>query len=611
MAEKDTKKALAGRDTAIAAYREAIGTIETIRAGSLRADESRTTFLESTESVYEEAAHVCAEAALIAAALPVGGTLTGPAVTYATEGFKFSEQGRARSLLDLLGETGVNITADVPADLVKRKQDNLARQQEIAGQLTGLALNEGENAVDTKRLDEELEQLTLDYDTIENEIRTASPRYASLTAPQPFTLADVQQKVLDDKTALLEYNLGANASYLWVVTNGVALYKLPPREQVDKLAQDLRAAILPPGQQRRLVGIDVASDTRGVPPATTSPNVANFVTASNALYQVAFAPAASGVGDKRLLIIADGALNYIPFETLVSSVNGTDYATLPYLINTNELAYSPSASVIGFFRQQTAPAPAGKNVLIVADPVFYGADPRARGAAATTSQASGDARGLGLVSALSDVSGEAVTAPATGAGLPLARLLGTRAEAQQITAFTRQAGGVADTLLDLEASETNLSTRDLKKYRVLHIATHGLLNAARPQFTGLALSLVGNKTGDGFLRTDEVFNLSLGRPLVMLSACQTGLGREKRGEGVLGLTRAFMYAGAPTVGVSLWSVADNSTATLMSDFYKKYLAAPNTSPNAALRAAQRAMIAGKKYSAPFYWSPFVLNGEWR
>ena len=161
------------------------------------------------------------------------------------------------------------------------------------------------------------------------------------------------------------------------------------------------------------------------------------------------------------------------------------------------------------------------------------------------------------------------------------------------------------------ASENNLTTRDLKKYRVLHIATHGLLDAERPQFTGVVLSLVGNRTGDGFLRTEEVFNLGLNRPLVMLSACETGLGREQRGEGVLGLTRAFMYAGAPTVGVSLWSVADNSTALLMTDFYKKYLAAPNASPTASLRAAQRTMIAGKKFSAPFYWSPFVLNGEWR
>src|SRR5204862_3934722 len=132
--------------------------------------------------------------------------------------------------------------------------------------------------------------------------------------------------------------------------------------------------------------------------------------------------------------------------------------------------------------------------------------------------------------------------------------------------------------LDLNANEESIETRDINKYRVIHIATHGLLNADRPQFTGVVLSLIGNKTADGFLRTDEVFNLRLGAPLVMLSACETGLGKEKRGEGVMGLTRAFMYAGAPTVGVSLWSVADKSTADLMTDFYRRLFSADDTSP---------------------------------
>jgi CHAT domain-containing protein len=97
----------------------------------------------------------------------------------------------------------------------------------------------------------------------------------------------------------------------------------------------------------------------------------------------------------------------------------------------------------------------------------------------------------------------------------------------------------------------------------------------------------------------------------MLSACETGLGKEKRGEGIIGLTRAFMYAGAPTVGVSLWSVADQSTADLMTSFYKRLLTSPGVSPSTAMRAAQIEMVTGKRYSAPFYWAPFVLVGDWR
>jgi CHAT domain-containing protein len=210
------------------------------------------------------------------------------------------------------------------------------------------------------------------------------------------------------------------------------------------------------------------------------------------------------------------------------------------------------------------------------------------------------------------VGGEAPsTSGAAGSGLPLARLMGTRTEAEQIGQIVKTSGGTADTWLDLNANEANVATKDLKNYRVVHIATHGLLNAERPQFTGLVLSLVGNKTGDGFLRTDEIFNLNLGSPLVMLSACETGLGKEKKGEGVIGLTRAFMYAGAPTVGVSLWSVADRSTADLMTSFYKRMLTGQGAPAASAMRQAQMDMIAGKKYAAPFYWAPFVLVGDWR
>src|SRR5437762_10516071 len=196
-------------------------------------------------------------------------------------------------------------------------------------------------------------------------------------------------------------------------------------------------------------------------------------------------------------------------------------------------------------------------------------------------------------------------------GLPLARLAGTRAEADQISKLAKTSGAQADLWLDLNASEENVETRDTTKYRVIHIATHGLLDAERPQFTGLVLTLIGNKNQDGFLRTDEVFNLRLGAPLVMLSACETGLGKEKRGEGVMGLTRAFIYAGAPTVGVSLWSVADESTAELMTDFYKRLLTATPQPAASDLRDAQLAMITGKTHSAPFYWAPFVLVGEWK
>jgi CHAT domain-containing protein len=613
--DKDPKRSIKAREAAIASYREALATIETIRSGSIRSDDARSTFLGTTEDVYDEASSDLAEMALLTAPT-AGAPLDGQALAYAAEGFKIAEQGRARSLLDLLGESGTNITEGVPAELIKRKQDNLDRQQEIAQSLTGVAVGDDDSKdapkPDADKLEAELETLSLEYDQIENQIRSASPKYAALTAPQPLTLQQVQQQVVDDKTTLLEYSLGDERSYLWAVTpTSVTLYKLPTKQAVDQQAQDLRAQLIPPKLQRRIVGIDVSEQQRGLglggdPQATGSAGA--FAAASNALYKTAVEPAASVIKDKRILVVADGALNYVPFEALVTASGGTDYSTLPYLIKTNEVIYSPSASVVGVIRQQGARA-SGKDMLIVADPVFNSNDPRAKGAAAAGAPGSGDTRGLGLASALTDVAGAPTTAPATG--LQLARLNGTRVEADQIAKLARASGARADVWLDLDANEAKIGTTDIKNYRIVHIATHGLLNAERPQFTGLVLSLVGNKAGDGFLRTDEIFNLGLNSRLVMLSACETGLGKQKKGEGVIGLTRAFMYAGAPTVGVSLWSVADNSTAQLMTDFYKRLLATPDGSPTTAMRAAQQNMITGKKYSAPFYWAPFVLVGEWR
>jgi CHAT domain-containing protein len=611
--EKD-KKATALREKAIDNYREAIATIETLRQGSIRADEARTTFLATTKDVFDEAATALAGMALLNST-SAGVPLDGKALEYAGEAFKVTEQTRARSLLDLLAETNSQITEGVPADLLKRKQTNLEQQQAIAEQLTGISV-----VADQKKkpsdLEAELDKLQTEFDDLENQIRTASPKYAALTAGQPRSLSEVQQKVLDDRTALVEYSLGAEQSYLWVVAKtGTILFKLPPRSMIDKLATDFRAQLIPSKLQRRIVGIDLmAEQQRGLGLATgpAPEEAAAMIAASNALYKVAIEPAASAIGDKRLLVIADGALNYVPFEALVTSGATADFSSAPYLVKTNEIVYAPSASVIAAIRQQPAKA-SGRAMLIVADPVFNSADERSHGTA--TANTDGQTRGLGLASAVADVAGQqagtAAATPASMQGLPLARLAGTRAEADQISKLAKTSGGQADVWLDLNASEENVETRELNKYRVIHIATHGLLDAERPQFTGLVLSLIGNKNQDGFLRTDEVFNLRLGAPLVMLSACETGLGKEKRGEGVMGLTRAFIYAGAPTVGVSLWSVADKSTAELMTEFYKRLFSSDSASASASLRAAQLAMIGGKKYSAPFYWAPFVLVGDWQ
>jgi CHAT domain-containing protein/tetratricopeptide (TPR) repeat protein len=590
------------------AYRDALVDIETVVEGSIRGHEARTTFLSTTSQVFEEAAALNAEMALAGKRNDPTAT-TGSSLRFTAEGFRIAEQGRARSLLDVLADGHAVISAGVPPDLIKRRSENLANQQLIGAQLTGVSIA-GETPKQTfTELEAELERLAAEFESLENQIKAASPRLDSLVHTRALTLDEVQRRVLDDETALLEYSLGEQSSYLWVITRqNAALFKLPAGSTMDQLAMNLRAQLIPQSLQRRNVGIDVptAGQQRGLGLGIAAPatDTVAFSRASYALYQVAVAPAASMIGNRRLVIVADGALNFVPFEALVTTDRGGDYSSLDYLIKTNKVSYAPSASVTAAARDQKRAV--GRNVLLVADPVFSADDPRLQtGSGAIRTEVT---RGLGLDSAVTDVNG-----PATQASGPLKlpRLPGTRIEAEQIGRLVKASGAQADLWLDLSANENDVKTRDLQGYRVLHIATHGVLDATRPQFSGLVLSLVGNKSGDdGFLRTSEVFNLRLGAPLVMLSACESGLGKVKRGEGVIGLSRAFMYAGATTVGVTLWSVADKPTAELMTDFYQRLLG-PNPSPSDAMREAQLAMISGKKYSAPFYWAPFVLVGEWK
>ena len=613
------------RDAALKHYRAALDIIETLFAGSVRADNARSNFLATTKDVFDEAAGVLAELVLMNAPQPASRRnqasahasnaqegarpLAGQSLTYAAEAFRIVEQGKARSLLDMLGDARAELHEGVPAALVERKAANMARQQEIANLLGGVGLQADAPKQSVAELEAELERLSVEFDSLENQIRTSSPRYAALVRAEPLTLAEVQRQVLDDSTVLLEYSLGAHQSYLFAATrSGLTLHRLPSRERIERQAIEVRQQLIPAGVRRASAGINVES-TRGLTlgsPSTAPANVSAYASAAHALYAMIVAPAASSLGERRVLVVPEGALNYVPFESLVTNTEGIDYSTLSYLVKTNEVVYAPSASVVAEVRRQ-----AGRDnratrggMLLVADPVFDAGDLRLQGSSQGATRARESVQRLSLASALADVTN------VKNGNLKLARLDGTRSEAEEIAKLARASGGQADVWLDFDANEGNLRARKLDGYRILHFATHGLLDSERPQFTGLALSLVGQTNADGFLRVDEIFNLRLGSPLVMLSACETGLGKERRGEGVIGLTRAFMYAGAPTVGVSLWSVADKSTAELMPEFYRRLLAGGEGAP-AAMRASQLAMIARKRYSAPFYWSPFVIVGDWQ
>jgi CHAT domain-containing protein len=166
--------------------------------------------------------------------------------------------------------------------------------------------------------------------------------------------------------------------------------------------------------------------------------------------------------------------------------------------------------------------------------------------------------------------------------------------------------------LDFQANHEMATSAALAQYRIVHFATHGFLNGQRPEFSGLFFSMI-NQLGEaenGLLRVDEIYNLKLPAELVVLSACETGLGKEIKGEGVVGLTRGFMYAGSKRVVASLWKVSDASTAELMKRFYQGMLGGRKLHPAAALRQAQASMWRERKWRSPYFWAAFVQQGEW-
>jgi tetratricopeptide (TPR) repeat protein len=257
--ESNASQAAKLRTEALTSYRASLTTIERLRAGSLQADEARIVFLATTSDVFSEAAALLGEMALLESSQKGGAAkasmrLEGQAREYAAEGLRIVEQGRARSLLDLLTEGGAELTAGVPAELVTARRANLERQQELAAEATGIAL---ESSTQTPRapaeIEAELANLETEYVKLENAIRTASPRYAALTAPQPLALDRIQQEVLDAETALIEYSLGEDKSYLWAVTSdSIAVFALPSRSIIEAQVVELRNTIVPESLRREI-----------------------------------------------------------------------------------------------------------------------------------------------------------------------------------------------------------------------------------------------------------------------------------------------------------------------------------------------------------------------
>ena len=506
-----------------------------------------------------------------------------PSGGYDAGALQVSERARARVFMESLFEARVDLREGIEPALLDRER-TLQKQMADASSLLSRTIvrkaPESEQTAATRRL----EEISARYQDVQRDIRQQSPRYAALTQPVPLTAAQIQRDVLDDGTVLLEFALGTERSWLWAVTaETLTAVELPPRRTLEAAARSLYehfTARQPRGTESHAAYVArVASADRRVRDESARMSQTLFGGIADRL---------DGVWrGKRLVIVASGALEYLPFAALPIPRSGDRAASrqdeIP-LIARHEVVEVPSASALATLRREaaerTAPSP---TIAVMADPVFEPIDPRVPTAR------------------------RAADNPGTRSGF--ARLPFSRAEANAITAL---AGDRAMTATDFAASRATALGTAVQRARIVHFATHGIVDEAHPNLSGLILSLVdasGNPQ-NGFLRLHDIYNMRLNADLVVLSACQTALGKEVKSEGLVGLTRGFMYAGAPRVVASLWAVSDAATAELMRRFYAGLLQ-QRQRPAAALREAQLSMARDERWASPYFWAGFVIQGEWR
>jgi CHAT domain-containing protein/lipoprotein NlpI len=534
-------------EEALEHYVQAVDTIEGIRQ-QLQDESGRMLFLERRLAAFEGIVallHRLHERA--------------PDAGYDRRALEYAQRAKARAFLELLAEAKADVRRGMSATQRKEEQAILRDTTRIQRAL----LQRGVADERRKALEAELSAVEGRRERFEDELRRTSPQYAALRYPQAEPLAGLQAR-LPGRSLLIEFMIAEERSFAWLVSDhDVRMVALPGRAALEaKVARYAALLARPP--------------TRADAPAEATAQ-------GRDLFRILLAPFADALAQaQRLLIVPDGVLHYLPLESLVSAV---DAAGRPrYLLETHDVAYLPSANALGDLGPRSRPADQ-LELLAYGAPELPAAGTGPRSATRPEEQVRG-------------FLGEP--------GLDLGPLPQARHEVEAIARLFPES--LRKVRVGAGASETAFKGEELQRYRILHFATHGLMDDQAPSRSGLLLA-AGGPEQDGLLQGTEILNLKLDADLVVLSACRTGLGRLVRGEGMVGLSRSFFYAGARSLLVSLWSVNDQSTAEIMESFYRRLHAGSGTA--SALREAKRALLRSERpaYRFPYYWAPFVLLGR--
>jgi CHAT domain-containing protein len=543
---------------------------------------------------------------------------------YEARALGYSERARARALLDTLIEADAKIREGVDAPELLQQEEALQRKLSVLAQSEVLASLHRQ--AQTEGQAQSVASLLKQYRELEARIREKSPRYASLVYPEPVTLEDIQTKILDADQMLLEYALGEERSYLWAVTpTSVDSYVLPRRAGIEAAAARVRTLLT--ARNQMVEGETNLRSMERIRRADTEYYPAASTLSQTLLGKVEALPKAT-----RLLIVGDGELQYLPFAALPFQAQATGAPAVsragtrarvgksPPLLSSYEIETQPSASLLAELRrhdpvvERRTPR---KLIAVIADPVFNedderfddtGAPPARRSSTKATRLPTWPGR------AANELSVNKSRATLNRAGLidtqgNITRLPFTRREADAILALVPSGAGMK--IMDFGAKIELVTGGELAQYRIIHFATHGLLDKEHPELSGILLSLFDEqrRPREGFLQMHEVYKLRLPVEMVVLSACETGIGKMVKGEGLAAMSRGFMYAGAKRVVASLWEVNDSSTAELMTHFYRNLFDGKGQRPAAALRAAQIEMRLKDPESSPYFWAAFIIQGD--
>lgn len=559
-----TARLLGEWDDAVRYGQAAVDAVESLRE-RVASPELRAHYSAASQRYYESQVDLLMERSASAA---------NDSQKYIRAALTMNESARARLTIDLLREASVNLRSHADSGVLdeeSRLVEELAARAQQRDRLVGQKIIDVDTRQTMTRLDDDMTELENRLNVVRSKLRHSDPAYADISGIRTVAAEDFQ-RLLDDDTILLQYSLGEDHSYGWAVTRkSLVAIKLPDRASLQRSGLAVLAALNTnelQGSGRRQLDLDLIGLAA----------------------EVLFPFSDQLKGKSRLLIVPDGVLEYLPFGVFPTTTGGERKR----LVETLEIVTLPSVSVIMALRARDSMQPA-RTIAVFADPVVGERDPR-----------------LGQMQARARTTRALADGAASGWTDLLGRLPSTADEARAIEALVPAADRYVAT--GFEANREQVLSMDLTPYRFLHFATHGIVNARHPALSSLVLSRFDShgQHREGSLRLYDIFDLELNASLVVLSACDTALGDQIRGEGLIGLAQGFMYAGARSMLVSLWQVPDRATAELMARFYGFMLDPVDPQrPAVALRKAQLALAENPRWRHPFYWAAFVLLGDWQ